>query len=74
MKCGCCNKTLNDYEATLRHATTGEFLDTCMKCLKGLGIPLRGREDLNKKELPEDEKETGEFFEFMKQLGDEDDS
>jgi hypothetical protein len=74
MRCTACNKALNDYESTLRHAETGEFLDTCMKCLKGLGIPLRGREDLNKKELPEDEKETGEFFEFMKQLGDEDDS
>lgn len=71
MRCSCCQRVLNDYESTLRHADTGEFLDTCLKCLKGLGIPTRGREDLNKKEIPEDE-ETGEFFEFMKQLGEED--
>jgi hypothetical protein len=33
MKCVCCNKTLSDYEATLRHAETHEFLDTCTGCL-----------------------------------------
>jgi hypothetical protein len=33
MKCVCCNKTLSDYEATLRHAETHEFLDTCSGCL-----------------------------------------
>lgn len=39
MRCSCCNKTLSDYEATLRHAETGAFLDTCLRCLDGLGIP-----------------------------------
>jgi hypothetical protein len=33
MKCTCCNKALSDYEATLRHAETREFLDTCADCL-----------------------------------------
>jgi len=33
MKCVCCNKVLSDYEATLKHAETGEYLDTCMECL-----------------------------------------
>jgi hypothetical protein len=33
MKCICCNKSLSDYEATLRHAETREFLDTCAECL-----------------------------------------
>ena len=33
MKCTCCNKALSDYEATLRHAETKEFLDTCSECL-----------------------------------------
>ena len=39
MRCSCCNKLLNNYEATLRHAETGEFLDTCSSCLDGLNIP-----------------------------------
>ena len=36
MKCICCNKTLSDYEATLRHAETREFLDTCSECLSDI--------------------------------------
>ena len=46
MRCYCCNRVLSDYEATLRHAETGAFLDTCLKCLKDLNIPTKGREDL----------------------------
>lgn len=46
MKCMCCDKILSDFEATLRHKKTGEFVDTCTKCLKGLHIPTIGREDL----------------------------
>ena len=33
MKCVCCNKVLSDYEATMKHGETGEYLDTCMECL-----------------------------------------
>jgi hypothetical protein len=33
MKCYCCGKVLSDYEATLKHAETGEYLDTCTECL-----------------------------------------
>lgn len=54
-RCICCDKRLNDYELTAKHAETGEYLDTCMKCLSGLGIPIDGREDLNKKDIPEDD-------------------
>jgi len=54
MRCYCCNRVLSDYESTLRHAETGEFLDTCMKCLKDLNIPTKGREDLNTTEEDED--------------------
>ena len=62
MKCFCCDKRLSDYEATLRHAHTGEFLDTCVKCLKGLAIPTQGREDLLGKQEPAEEEE--EFEEY----------
>lgn len=38
MRCQCCNKNLNDWESTLKSAHTGEYLDTCKRCLKGMGI------------------------------------
>lgn len=57
MRCDCCDKKLNDYETTLRHAKTGEFLNTCMKCLDGIGVPFVGREDLAKTEKVEDEEQ-----------------
>jgi len=39
MRCSCCNKNLSDYESTLKSATTGDYLDTCKKCLQDLNIP-----------------------------------
>lgn len=57
MRCTCCNKNLNDYETTLRKAETGEFLDTCLKCLDGLGINTIGRKDLNPFDYIDDEYE-----------------
>ena len=53
MRCYCCQKVLNDFEATMKHAITEEYLDTCRKCLSGLGIPTIEREDLNEYEDPE---------------------
>lgn len=47
MKCYCCNTTLNDYESTLKSAQTLQYLDTCNKCLKDLGIKTQGRSDLS---------------------------
>lgn len=56
MRCECCNKNLNDFESTARHAITGKHLDTCRKCLGNLNIPVLGRPDLNPMELaPDDE-------------------
>lgn len=46
MRCTCCNRNLNDYESTLKDGS-GNYLDTCNKCLEGLGIETFGREDLN---------------------------
>jgi len=48
MRCDCCNKKLSPYESTLRHAESRAFLDTCLSCLDGLGIPYVGRSDLSK--------------------------
>lgn len=61
MRCDCCNRKLNDYETTLRHTHTGEFLNTCMKCIDGLGIPYTGREDLEKSKAIEEEEEQDDW-------------
>jgi hypothetical protein len=46
MRCDCCDRVLTDFEATLRHKKTGEFLNTCLKCLEGLDIKYTGRVEL----------------------------
>ena len=50
MRCICCDKNLNDYESTRKHAITGDYLDTCNSCLAEINelvaIPTITREDL----------------------------
>ena len=50
MRCTCCNKRLSDYETTLKHAVTGEYLDTCLDCLSEIAhdvpMPVKARKDL----------------------------
>ena len=33
MKCECCDLTLSDAELTIKSATTGLFLNTCISCI-----------------------------------------
>lgn len=47
MRCYCCDKALNEFESTRKSAVSGEFLDLCNKCFKGLGIESVDRTDLN---------------------------
>jgi hypothetical protein len=37
---------LSDFEATRRHASTGEFLDMCNNCITDTGIATKDRRDL----------------------------
>lgn len=48
MRCLCCNEALTDYELTLRHGFTMEFLELCQDCINSLGykLPIVGRADL----------------------------
>lgn len=48
MRCQCCNALLNDYESTMRHAITKQFIEVCMVCIKTIDayIPLQVRNDL----------------------------
>lgn len=49
MRCYCCDKQLTDYEATLLICSTDEFADTCLKCLEGLGINVKGNSQLKRR-------------------------
>lgn len=55
MRCYCCDKILTDYEATLRSASSDEFVDTCLKCLQGLNIVVKGNNRLKKQDYYNDE-------------------
>lgn len=56
MRCIACDKTLNDYESTRRHALTNEFLDMCNRCMKDMpNIPTKDRADLVKEADFDDE-------------------
>jgi hypothetical protein len=46
MRCSCCNESLSDYEVTIRHAITKQFIEMCSICLKNSGIPVQIRPDL----------------------------
>ncbi len=50
MRCTCCNKRLSDYETTLKHGETGQYLDTCLDCLSEIAhdvpMPVKARKDL----------------------------
>lgn len=48
MRCICCNAALTDYEATVRHGITRQFLEMCSTCLKSVDayIPIQVRNDL----------------------------
>lgn len=50
MRCQCCNKNLNDYESTRKHALTGAYLDLCNGCFAEVStmadVPVTTREDL----------------------------
>lgn len=35
MKCLACDSILTDYEATLKDAATGEYVNECLECIQG---------------------------------------
>ncbi len=41
MRCDCCDKILSTQECILKHGKTGQYLNTCVKCLTDLGIPIK---------------------------------
>jgi hypothetical protein len=53
MHCDCCDKLLTDYEASFKGKISGEYLNTCSKCLEGLGIAYTGNNIFTDKEVNE---------------------
>jgi hypothetical protein len=60
VRCYACNRGLSDYESTLRSATTGEYLDTCLKCLKDLDISTVNNSSNNSHTIPDEDDEFTE--------------
>lgn len=73
MRCDCCNAPLSDWESTLKHAKTGQFLNTCRVCLEDLGIPSKGRPDLLEKNKKETEQLYQEPIPYFKEYEDQED-
>lgn len=46
MRCCSCNVALTDFESTRKGALSGQYLDLCNGCIKGLGISTLDRPDL----------------------------
>ena len=61
MRCAICDVMLSDFEATRKHADTGEYLDLCCKCISFVKAPtvdnfeLADNEDLANMETLDDD-------------------
>ena len=62
MRCQSCNAELTDFEATRKHAVTGEYIDLCNVCFRDVKscIPVLERYDLETEVMVEEE----EFIEI----------
>lgn len=70
MHCDCCDKLLTDWECSLRSVSTGDFVNTCSKCLEGLNIPVRGNPTLKRKKdefVDEDQDDFDEVRSYVQE-------
>ena len=68
MRCQSCNRALDDFESTRKHAVTGEYIDLCNKCFPEVKycIPVIERHDLSLQEsIVENDNEEYEFDEEL---------
>ena len=63
MRCLACNKALNDFEATRKSSTTGEYVDLCNHCFHNVEQDIESvvREDLRDEESYEDNNELDDL-------------
>jgi hypothetical protein len=73
VRCLACNKALNDFEATRKSATSGEFVDLCNHCFHNVEQDLETvvREDLRDEESYDEDIELddleGDIFDGIKE-------
>jgi hypothetical protein len=73
VRCLACNKVLNDFEATRKSATTGEYVDLCNHCFHDVEYDIESleREDLRNNEDVDDSPEyndlQGDLFDGIKE-------
>lgn len=71
MRCDCCDRRLTDYESSLKSVATGEYMNTCMRCLKGLQIEVTGNLELKHKTEPDiEELENDDLDEYYDDFSD----
>jgi len=63
MRCDCCDKILNGFEATRKYKESGEYVNMCNSCTSWLPpeVKLVSRSDLQPYEQVED---SDQFMEF----------
>ena len=73
MKCYSCDQILNDYESVRKSFVTGEYMDLCNKCFKGLDIQVFEEADDYTTSVYEDPNynELGILVGFNSELGEE---
>jgi predicted transcriptional regulator with HTH domain len=77
IRCYCCDKILSDYERSIKNVQTGDYEDTCLKCLQGLNIRYKGNTTLLKKnedrseEMVYDDSDLGEYKELFEDYKDD---
>lgn len=61
MRCICCDKILNDFEATRKSIKTGEYLDMCSKCYSTIDKQVLTYE---RYDLKDDDEDSGDDLEL----------
>lgn len=54
MRCSCCDKLLTDFESSVKSVATGEYLDSCIKCIRAANIQYVGNVALKQKNVYEE--------------------
>jgi len=71
MRCCACDRLLNDFEATRKSKTTGDYLDLCNKCYGSIQEDLATdiRSDLDENDVPDDELEFNDYTDWTEEDG-----
>jgi uncharacterized metal-binding protein YceD (DUF177 family) len=73
MRCVCCDAVLSDFDATRKHGVTGQYLDTCSRCLDEINQTLNQEgaymQTIDRKDLTDKDTYIEEEFELDQSEG-----